>query len=79
MLETIDDFFKFYSEFYYFEEGSPEKLVDEESFKEAMIAFAKLKAKQVIDAIANKVDDELEKDFITKQFILGCFDMSSIK
>ena len=78
-LTTIDEFFKFYSETCYFEEGDPEKLVDKECFEEAMIAFAKLKVKEAIDAIGDKVNEELEKDFITKEFILNSFDIETIK
>lgn len=32
----IDDYFKKYCEWYYFEEGNPEKLLDKEDFKIAV-------------------------------------------
>jgi hypothetical protein len=69
-LKTPEDFFIYYSETFHFEEGDPEKAVTKEDFIEALNGFAKVKVDEAVNKIAEKVEDELEKDFITKDFIL---------
>lgn len=41
ILKTTDDYFKYYTNLFHFEEGDPEYLIDEEDFKKALIDYAK--------------------------------------
>jgi len=45
----------------------------------AMIGFAKLKVKEALDAAADVVGNEIEKDFITRDTILNAYSLETIK
>lgn len=61
-IPTAEEQFKMYSNLYQFEEGPSEYLVDKEDFVTAVIEFAKLHRKAILEVALKEVDFNWDGD-----------------
>ena len=82
-MKTAEDFFKEYADLIQHEEGDAEYLVDEESFIEAMIEFAKLHVESALKEASNNLKQasgSFNSDYRDqKNSILNSYSLNNIK
>jgi len=83
---NVEEYFKEYSKLYCFEEYDDLYLIDKESFKEAMIAFAKYHVKEALEAGANNayldtinMGSSEFQTVVDKDSILNSYNLDNIK
>ena len=78
-MKTAKEFFKDYADLIQHEEGDAEYLVDEESFIEAMIEFAKLHVESALKEASENGKCSNGTSVVVKNSILNSYSLDNIK
>lgn len=62
-MQTIDNYFKHYSDLFHFEEGPPQRLVDEEDFKNAVLQILEDYTTRIVENATITYTQEKTWDF----------------
>ena len=82
-IPTVEEFFKKYSDNTFLSEGYYEYLVEKDSFKEALIEFAKLHVQAALKEASKKAqvyaDEGGYSEFVDEDSILNAYPLTNIK